>query len=220
MPASILLETCNRTDEASVAVCSAYFMGVLEGMAMERRAVDGKAGVRDASNADAGESRVRHLRQCAQAVGPRRRARSGDDNYLRPAHLPGPRALNYGRTANLGHPQHHRGFIFGRRAVSRARRGDRARSRKLRAERARVLDLGAASSNPDRKRCRPKVEIARLAPVVAALKWMARPISIDSFAPMSSEWAMAQGVSLPERHPGLPLPVLYPELARAQRSSW
>jgi hypothetical protein len=40
MPAGVLLETCNRTDEASVAVCSAYFMGVIEGMAMERRAVD------------------------------------------------------------------------------------------------------------------------------------------------------------------------------------
>lgn len=40
MPASVLIETCNRTDEDAVAVCSAYFMGVLEGMAMTKQATD------------------------------------------------------------------------------------------------------------------------------------------------------------------------------------
>ena len=40
MPASVLVETCNRTDEDAVAVCSAYFMGVLEGLSMGKQAID------------------------------------------------------------------------------------------------------------------------------------------------------------------------------------
>jgi hypothetical protein len=35
MPARILIDTCKQTTEESVAVCSAYFMGVLETIALE-----------------------------------------------------------------------------------------------------------------------------------------------------------------------------------------
>ena len=42
-------------------------------------------------------------------------------------------------------------------------------ARKLASEGAEVIDLGAASSNPNAKPVSPEVEIARLAPVVEAL---------------------------------------------------
>ena len=45
-----------------------------------------------------------------------------------------------------------------------------AHARKLSDDGADVLDLGAASCNPDAKHVPPDVEIARLAPIVAALK--------------------------------------------------
>jgi len=79
------------------------------------------------------------------------------------------------------------------------------------AEHAEVLDLGAASSNPDARAVPPEVEIARLAPVVAALKGTA--ISVDSFAPMVQRWAMAQDVGYLNDIQGFPFPEIYPELA-------
>lgn len=79
------------------------------------------------------------------------------------------------------------------------------------ARHAGILDIGAASSNPDSKPVPPAVEIARLAPVVAALKDVA--ISIDSFAPEVQRWAMAQGTAYINDIQGFPFPDLYPELA-------
>ena len=57
-----------------------------------------------------------------------------------------------------------------------------------------VIDLGAASSNPDANPVAPEVEIARLAPVVAMLKGEGVPLSIDTFAPEVQRWALAQDV--------------------------
>jgi dihydropteroate synthase type 2 len=78
---------------------------------------------------------------------------------------------------------------------------------------ASVLDLGAASSNPDAKPVAPEVEIARLAPVVAALKAGGVALSIDSFAPEVQRWALAQGVDYLNDIQGFPDAALYPELA-------
>lgn len=76
-----------------------------------------------------------------------------------------------------------------------------------------ALDLGAASSNPDAKAVAPEVEIARLAPVVAALKAGKHTISIDTFAPDVQRWALAQGVEYLNDIQGFPDASLYPALA-------
>lgn len=89
-------------------------------------------------------------------------------------------------------------------------------TRKLTDDGADVLDLGAASSNPDAKHVPSDVEIARLAPIVAALKQETRKISIDSFAPETQVWALAQGVDYLNDIQGFPEPKLYPALAKAR----
>jgi dihydropteroate synthase type 2 len=81
------------------------------------------------------------------------------------------------------------------------------------AETADILDLGAASSNPDAKAVLPDIEIARLAPVVAALKKDNSVISVDSFALEVQRWALAQNVGYLNDIQGFPDPALYPELA-------
>ena len=91
-----------------------------------------------------------------------------------------------------------------------------AQARKLAGEGAEVLDLGAASSNPDAKHVPPDVEIARLAPVVAALKKEGRKISIDSFAPETQSWALAQDVDYLNDIQGFPEEKIYPALAKAK----
>jgi dihydropteroate synthase type 2 len=90
-----------------------------------------------------------------------------------------------------------------------------AHARKLRADGADVIDLGAAASNPDAKVVSPKEEIARLQPVVAALKSDGTPISIDSFSRETQEWALAQQVDYLNDIHGFPDPSFYPQLARA-----
>jgi dihydropteroate synthase type 2 len=89
-------------------------------------------------------------------------------------------------------------------------------ARKLAEDGVDVLDLGAASSNPDAKHVPADVEIARLAPIVAALKKEARKISIDSFAPETQSWALAQGVDYLNDIQGFPEAKLYPALAKAR----
>jgi dihydropteroate synthase type 2 len=86
-----------------------------------------------------------------------------------------------------------------------------AHGRELVADGAAVLDLGAASSNPESKGVPPEIEIARLTPVVAALKGTA--LSIDSFAPAVQRWALAQRVDYINDIQGFPDASLYPELA-------
>ena len=81
------------------------------------------------------------------------------------------------------------------------------------AREADILDLGAASSNPDAKSVPPDVEIARLALVVEALRKDGRSLSIDSYAPQVQRWALAQGVDYLNDIQGFPDAALYPELA-------
>jgi dihydropteroate synthase type 2 len=90
-----------------------------------------------------------------------------------------------------------------------------AQARKLAGEGAHIIDIGAASSNPDAKSVAPEMEIARLEPVVAALKKDGIAVSIDSFAPDVQRWALAQGVDYLNDIQGFPDEALYPELARA-----
>jgi dihydropteroate synthase len=90
-----------------------------------------------------------------------------------------------------------------------------AHARKLAKDGASVLDLGAAASNPDAKPVAPVEEIARLTPVVAALKEEGLAVSIDSFAPEVQRWALAQRVDYLNDIQGFPDPGLYPALAGA-----
>jgi dihydropteroate synthase type 2 len=61
----------------------------------------------------------------------------------------------------------------------------------------------------------PKDEIARLAPVVAALKSDGTPISVDTFARQTQEWALAQQADYLNDIHGFPDTSFYPQLARA-----
>ncbi|HTQ15290.1 MAG TPA: dihydropteroate synthase [Rhizomicrobium sp.] len=90
-----------------------------------------------------------------------------------------------------------------------------ARARELVAMGADVLDIGAASSNPESMGVAPEVEIGRLAPVVAALRQDGVPVSIDSFAPQVQRWALDQGVAYLNDIQGFPDAALYAALAAA-----
>ena len=83
-------------------------------------------------------------------------------------------------------------------------------------EGADILDIGAASSNPDAKRISPKTEIARLQSVLPALRQKGAVISIDSFSTPVQRWALAQGVDYLNDIHGFAEPSLYPELAAAK----
>lgn len=81
---------------------------------------------------------------------------------------------------------------------------------------AAVIDIGAAASNPAAEPVPPDTEIARLAPVVAALKAGGATLSIDSFAPAVHAWAAGQGVPILNDIQGFPDSGLYPLLARSR----
>src|SRR5690242_5722295 len=85
-----------------------------------------------------------------------------------------------------------------------------AHARALARDGADVIDLGAASSNPDAKPVTAEEEIGRLAPVLGALKRDGTSISIDTFAPKVQRWALAQGVEYLNDVRGFPDPALYP----------
>lgn len=88
-----------------------------------------------------------------------------------------------------------------------------ARARTLIADGADVLDLGAASSNPESKGVPAEIEIGRLAPVVAALADTA--LSIDTFSPTVQRWALTQGAKYINDIHGFPEPALYAELSQS-----
>ena len=88
-----------------------------------------------------------------------------------------------------------------------------AHGRKLIADGAAVLDIGAASSNPDAAHVGPETEIARLSPVVPALLAQGIDISIDSFEPEVQLWALDQGVGWLNDIHGFSDPALYPRFA-------
>ena len=79
-----------------------------------------------------------------------------------------------------------------------------------------VLDIGGASSNPDAKAVPPAEEIARLAPVLDALRQEGASVSVDSFAPEVQRWALTQAVDYLNDIHGFAEPLLYPALAVAR----
>ena len=91
-----------------------------------------------------------------------------------------------------------------------------AHARNLLSDGADILDLGAASSNPEAKSVDPEVEIARLTPVVRAMKAEQRSLSIDSFSIPVQRWAMREGVDYLNDIQGFPHGELYPELAASR----
>lgn len=82
-------------------------------------------------------------------------------------------------------------------------------------EGADILDIGAASSNPDASPIAPKTEIARLQSVLPEFRQRGAPISIDSFALHVQRWALEQGVDYLNDIHGFAEPSLYPELKAA-----
>ena len=79
-----------------------------------------------------------------------------------------------------------------------------------------IIDIGAASSQPDAQSVAPEVEIARLQSVVPALAAKGLSLSIDSFAPQVQRWALKQDVDYLNDIHGFPDSALYPELAKAK----
>ncbi|HEX3430199.1 MAG TPA: dihydropteroate synthase [Rhizomicrobium sp.] len=90
-----------------------------------------------------------------------------------------------------------------------------AHARALAVEGADIIDLGAAASNPRAKSVPPETEIARLAPLVEALKADRIKISIDSFAPETQRWALQERVDVLNDIHGFPQTEIYPALARS-----
>jgi len=79
-----------------------------------------------------------------------------------------------------------------------------------------IIDIGAASSNPDAVPVAPEVEIARLAAVLPDLKAKGLLLSIDSFSTEVQRWALGQGVDYLNDIHGFADAAFYPELARAK----
>lgn len=76
-----------------------------------------------------------------------------------------------------------------------------------------IIDIGAASSNPDAQAVAPEIEIARLAAVIPALKEKGLPLSIDSFSTEVQRWALGQGVDYLNDIHGFGDTALHPALA-------
>ncbi len=79
-----------------------------------------------------------------------------------------------------------------------------------------VIDIGAASSNPNSQPVAPDVEIARLAAVVPALKAKGLSLSIDTFSTEVQRWALGEGVDYLNDIHGFADAGFYPELAKSQ----
>ena len=88
-------------------------------------------------------------------------------------------------------------------------------ARQLRADGADAVDLGAASSHPDAVPVTPAEEIARLTPVLAALRADGTPASVDTYHPEVQRFALAHGAAYLNDIRGLPDPALYPDVAAA-----
>ncbi|MEJ0042758.1 MAG: dihydropteroate synthase [Rhizomicrobium sp.] len=89
-----------------------------------------------------------------------------------------------------------------------------AHGKALAGEGADVLDIGAASSNPDSRGVPAQVEIARLDALLPGLAGIA--VSIDTFSLPVQRWALAQGVAYLNDIEGFANPELYPDLAASR----
>jgi len=91
-----------------------------------------------------------------------------------------------------------------------------AQARKLVRDGAHILDLGAAASNPKAETVPPAEEIARLQPVIAAMKEEGVPLSIDTFSSEVQLWCLSQGVAYLNDIHGFAHPEIYPQLAGSE----
>lgn len=89
-----------------------------------------------------------------------------------------------------------------------------AHGRRLVADGAHVLDIGAASSNPEAGPVPAELEISRLAAILPALKGI--PVSVDTYSPEVQRWALEQGVDYLNDIQGFPDPSIYPLLAASK----
>ena len=76
-----------------------------------------------------------------------------------------------------------------------------------------VIDIGAASSNPDSRPVDAATEVARLGAVVPELKAKGLSLSIDSFSTDVQRWALGLGAQYLNDIHGFADAALYPELA-------
>lgn len=88
-----------------------------------------------------------------------------------------------------------------------------AHARALVKDGAHVVDIGAAASNPNAESVPAEEEIARIAPVLQALKQEGIAASIDTFAPEVQRWAIEQRVEFLNDIHGFPDPGIYSLLA-------
>ena len=89
----------------------------------------------------------------------------------------------------------------------------RAHGRALRAAGANVVDVGAASSNPDAGAVGPELEIARLEQVVPALMAEGVAVSIDSYETRVQAWALERGAGWLNDIQGFADAAFHPRLA-------
>lgn len=80
---------------------------------------------------------------------------------------------------------------------------------------AAMIDIGAASSNPETKPVAPEVEIDRLNPVIERLLSKNIPVSIDTFNPIVQRYAIQKRVRYLNDIQGFPNPAIYPQLAES-----
>lgn len=91
-----------------------------------------------------------------------------------------------------------------------------AHARGLAAAGAEIVELGPASSHPDAASVPGEIQIARLRPVLEALRAASLRISVDATDPAVLHFALASGVDWLNDVRGFPDESFYPELASGQ----
>ena len=86
---------------------------------------------------------------------------------------------------------------------------------KLAEDGADIIDLGAASSNPDTTDVSVEEEIKRLKPVIKALKKQNIKISVDTFKPKVQRFCIDSGVDYINDIQGFPFPEFYEVLSKS-----
>jgi dihydropteroate synthase len=89
-----------------------------------------------------------------------------------------------------------------------------AHGRLLRADGADVVEIGAASSRPGAKEVESEEEVRRIAPVLQALRADGVAVAVDTRAPETQRYCLANGADFLNDVDGFAHPELYAELAR------
>ncbi|MFL7876901.1 dihydropteroate synthase [Escherichia coli] len=78
-----------------------------------------------------------------------------------------------------------------------------------------MIDLGSSIQQSRRRACFVRPEIARMAPVLDALKADGIPVSLDSYQPATQAYALSRGVAYLNDIRGFPDAAFYPQLAKS-----